>query len=168
MLNFFTNEKGQFAVTFGCMAALMIGTAGGAVDVIAYNNHRAQLKNTADAAALAAAREASLRGWREETARETASAVINADVESRLSPSATFAYEIKVDQKLRQVDVTLTQDHYQYFVLGYFTGSPQISAHATATAVGQAKICIEVRSDAKLQAFDLSGNAMVTANNCST
>ena len=148
------------------MAPVLIGLVGGVVDLVVFNNHRAELQDTADVAALAAAKEAGLKGWTAETAKEVVAAVVESNLSNKFS-GAEFGFNIVVDEPNRRIAVTVTQDHYGYFWLGYFTPSPQISVEASARATGQAMICIIVQSPKKADAFELSGDSTVTASGCS-
>ena len=167
MKRFLRCELGNFAVGLGCLLPVLLGTIGGAVDILVYNNHRDELQSTADAAVLAAATEATLKGWSVETASEVVEAVVTANLRNRYAGLATFKHEVDVDETRRRVDLDLTQDHYGYFYLGYFTGSPQIEVHASAAASGQSNICVIVQSPTAANAFHLTGDASVTAAECS-
>jgi Flp pilus assembly protein TadG len=63
-----TDCRGQFALVLSILAPIALGLVGGAIDLMVFMNHRAELQATADAAVLAVAREASLKGWSETTA----------------------------------------------------------------------------------------------------
>ncbi|TPJ37213.1 hypothetical protein [Mesorhizobium sp. B2-8-3] len=63
--------------------------------------------------------------------------------------------------------MTLTQDHYGYFLIGYFTGSPQISVKSVAKQTGQETICIIAQDPKGAGVLKIEGNAKVTANGCS-
>ena len=167
MKNFFSDKRGNFAVSLACLATLLLGGVGGAVDLIVYNNHHSQLQDTADAAVLAAAHEAALKGWSLESAKETVAAIVESNLQSRYSDTTSFDQKIEVNEKGRRISLELTQDHFGYFFLGYFTGSPQISVHSIASASGQSNICIIVESEGEDNAFELSGDAYVNATDCS-
>ncbi len=51
----------------------------------------------------------------------------------------------------------LTQDHYGYFFISYFTGSPQIRVHAEAQAAGQMDLCVLARSEKDPEALKVDG-----------
>ena len=160
-------EIGNFAVILGCLLPVVLGAAGGAVDLFVHHNHRSELQATADAAVLAAATEATLKGWNQETASGVVVAIVEANLTNKFSGQASFGHKIEINQAKRRVDLMLTQDHYGYFYLGYFTGSPQIEVRASAAASGQSNICIIVQSRTASKAFALSGDASVIASDCS-
>ena len=112
MKRFLRCELGNFAVGLGCLLPVLLGTVGGAIDILVYNNHRDELQSTADAAVLAAATEATLKGWSVETASEVVEAVVTANLRNRYAGLATFEHNIEVDQARRRVDLDLTHDHY--------------------------------------------------------
>ena len=159
-------ERGNFAIGAACLAPLLLGAVGGAVDLMVYNNHRSNLQDSADAAVMAAATEAGLKGWNAEIASSVAETVVAANLKNKFS-GVTFEHRIEVDEQKRRISLELTQDHYGYFYLGYFTGSPQIIVKAVAAASGQSDICIVVQSPDAKDAFKRSGDASVTATQCS-
>ena len=68
---------------------------------------------------------------------------------------------------MREVELTLTQDHVGYLVLGYLLGSPQVTVQSTARASGLSTICIIVQTTSGKAAFELTGDSSVSANGCS-
>lgn len=158
--------RGNFAIGVALLSPILLGLAGGAIDLYVFQNHRHQLQSTADAAVLAAATEAGLKGWTVDTAKQVVASVVASNLSKKFG-SVVFSYQVKVEEQARRVTLELTQDHYGYFVLGYFTGSPQIAVHATARASGQATICIIVQSPSQLGAFQLNGASRVLAPGCS-
>jgi hypothetical protein len=158
-------RRANFAVISGLLAPCLIGLAGGAVDLFVFINHRAELQETADAAVLAAATEASLKGWSQGVATEVVGSMVSAQLSS--VKAARYDFAVEVDEKQRLVDLILTQDHFGYFVLGYFTGSPQIAVNAVARASGTATICIIVQAPNSKDAFDVNGQSSVRASGCS-
>jgi hypothetical protein len=158
--------RGNFVAAIGILVPILLGLAGGVVDLFVYEHHRSELQAVADAGVLAAAQEAGLKGWSEETAKQVVASVVGTNLTNRFS-NAIFAYDIKVQEEERRISLTLTQDHYGYFFLGYFTGSPQIRVGATASATGQAILCIVVQSPTGSRAFSLNGNSHIFASGCS-
>ena len=116
---FLGDRGGNFAVTAALIAPILVGLVGGSVDLYVYSHHRAELKATAEAAVLGAASEAGLKGWSSETARQIVASFIESNLTNRFG--VTIAYTVEVDEKSRRIDLELTQDHYGYFFLGYFT-----------------------------------------------
>ena len=106
------------------------------------------LQATADTAALAAAKEAGLKGWSSASAQDVVDMMLSAHLADR-EGAADYDSTVLVDEPTRTVKVKLTQDHFAYFVLGYFTGSPQISVNSTARASGESMVCVIVESPYK-------------------
>ncbi len=159
-------QSGNFAIFMGLLLPILLGLAGGAVDFFVFEHHKSELQATADAGVLAAVREASMKGWSASSAQEVAAAVIKSNLSKRFS-GATFDYTTTVSEDERQVSITLTQDHYGYFLIGYFTGSPQISVRSVARQTGQETICIIAQDTKGAGALKIEGNAKVSANGCS-
>ena len=158
--------RGNFAVTAAMLAPVLLGLLGGAVDLLIFQHHRSELQATADTAVLAAATEAGMKGWSAESAKQVAASVIDSNLTNKFS-NVMFAYDVHVDEPHRTVELELTQDHYGYFFLGYFMGSPQIGVRAVAKATGQTTICLVVQSPNKPEAIELSGSARIHASGCS-
>jgi hypothetical protein len=165
-LKFVTDRRGNFAVIAGLLSPILLGLVGGSVDLFVYSHHRQELQETAEAAVLGAASEAGLKGWSTKAAEQVVAYVIESILTNRFS-GATFDYNLQVDEKRRRIDLELTQDHYGYFFLGYFTSSPQIGVRASAIATGQATICLISQSPSEAEALSISGNSKVQAAGCS-
>ncbi len=164
LYDWLVDRQGQFAMILGILSPLALGLVGGAVDMIVFVNHRAELQATADAAVLAVAREASLKGWNAATAEQVANAVVNSTLSNKFG--VEYKFNISIDEKARTVKIDLDQDHYGYFFLGYFAGSPQIEVSAAAFASGASTICIIVQSPTQNDALVVGGNSKVNASGC--
>ena len=137
------SESGNFALVAAVLAPILFALAGGAIDFYVYDAQQKQLQNVADSAVLAAAREASLEGWSQATAEAVTASFIDANLTSiGAQGSVVYSSSVSVDQAKRRVSVTIEQDHYGYFVAGYFRGSPQIRVNAVAQGSGSANICV--------------------------
>jgi Flp pilus assembly protein TadG len=175
---FAKNKAGNFAAGFAILAPLLLGVAGGAVDMAAYERNVQRMQNAADAAALAAAREGSLKGWDEDIASSVASTFAAANLgqpvakaeEGKMmaasSPSGQLQVSTEVDEDKKSVNVTLEMDYYPYFFLGYFRDSPQIRVSARANVAGEMNICVIGLDPASASTVRLSGLAKVTAPKC--
>lgn len=158
------DRQGQFALILGVLAPVGLGLVGGAIDMSVYVNHHSELQSTADAAVLAVAREASLKGWNEATANQVAAAIVSSTLSNKFGVKYTFA--LSIDQKARRVQISLDQDHYGYFFIGYFAGSPQIRVTAAAFASGASTICIIVQAPSQDDSLVVNGNSKVQAPGC--
>ena len=156
--------RGQFAVLLGLLSPLALGLVGGAVDMVVFVNHRSELQATADAAVLAVAREASLKGWTSGAAEQVAQAVVHSTLSNRFG--VEYKFKLSIEEKARRVRIDLDQDHYGYFFIGYFAGSPQIQVSAAAFASGVSTICIIALSPSQNDALVVSGKSNVKASGC--
>ncbi|MDZ7824454.1 MAG: hypothetical protein U5K75_10770 [Ahrensia sp.] len=111
------------------------------LDFTAFSQQRSVLQDAADAAALAAVKEASLLGWSEKVANSVAASVLDTNLQESDLKLAAYTATAKVDVDARRVEVVVTQDHYPYFSKAFFP-SPQISVKAAATSAGSANICV--------------------------
>lgn len=158
---------GSFALYFALLSPVLLGSAAGAVDILLLDSHRSALQDAADSAVLAAAKEAQMKGWDKTLAEQIvmASALSNL---RRLYPSTVaLDYDLDVDASLRRVKLDLTQDHYGYFFISYFTGSPQIRVRAEAQAAGQMDLCVLARSEKEPEALKIDGRGTLVADGCS-
>jgi len=160
------SRAGNFALIAALLAPLVLGLIGGAIDLMVYSVHRTELQQAADAAALAATREASLKGWNANLAESVAQQFLKSNLATQMTRSEVSA-AVAVDDPARTVDVEVTQDHAPYFLLGYFKPSPQIRVHARAQANGQSLICVIVTAPSGSGVFKLKGTGRVDASECS-
>ncbi|MEO1703124.1 MAG: pilus assembly protein TadG-related protein [Pseudomonadota bacterium] len=164
---FWRNRAGGFALQASVLLPILLGAAAGTLDFMNYANHRSQLQEAADAAALAAVREAAIKGWNAQTAQAIASAVVQANLAKTLDDSTTFYNTLaKPDEKNRKVKVVVTQDHYPYFAARFFP-TPQITVDAVATSAASSdNICVIALEDKNQYAVDLKTKSSLTASTC--
>jgi Flp pilus assembly protein TadG len=158
--------RGNYAVMGAITLPLIAGIAGGAVDFYVYNDQQKTLQNVADSATLAAAREASLGGWSQATAEAVVDSYIAANLKTVGAGSAIYTRTVAVDRHNRRVTVTIDQDHYGYFVAGYFRHSPQIRVTSVAQASGNVNICVIGLHTADAATLSLNSDAELSAPNC--
>lgn len=160
-------QRGAVALTFAVAVPVLLGLIGGTVDFVFYLRHQTELQTAADAAVLAAAREASLKGWNEAVAGQ----IIDASLKTNLGDEASSVvidHRLGMDRYGRRIDLEVTQDHFGYFALGFFLDSPQIFVRSTAIAAGQSDLCLLVlESDDVDRALALNGDAELAAPKCS-
>jgi Flp pilus assembly protein TadG len=164
MRSWLADRGGQFALILGMLAPVALGVVGCAIDMIVFVNHRSELQATADAAVLAVASEASLKGWNAGAAEQVAGAVVKSNLSDKFGVEHHF--KLLLDQKSRRVEIQLDQDHYGYFVMGYFAPSPQIKVSAAAFASAASTICIITQSPTQSDALVVNGNSKIRANDC--
>jgi hypothetical protein len=161
------NRHGQFAVIAAILAPVLLGITGGAVDLVVYENQKAQMQDAADFAALAAAKEASLKGWTAQVAKEVASTIAEGNMQGKgFSDTASFKADVSVDEPKKSVTVTLDMDQHSFFVLGYFRHDPQIRVKSTARALGETSLCVIGLDKAAPSTVKLTGLGKLTAAAC--
>lgn len=163
---FLKERSASFATLAAMMLPVLLGLAGGVADLYLYELHNKELQSIADGAALAAVNESSLKGW----SGDTASAVVDSYVAAHLarpnSSSAVHIAKTAVDVPNRRVTVTIEQDHFGYFVLGYFKHSPQIRTQSTAVASGSVNVCVIGLDTSAEATIGLNSNSVMTASGC--
>lgn len=173
------DRSGNFAAAFAIIVPLLLGVAGGAVDMIAFQRNMRSMQDAADGAALAAAREGSLKGWDQQIASEIASLIALENLgqsapdtsqamakSSSSAPAGQYRVNTAVDPVNKTVKVTVEMDYYPYFFLGYFRNSPQISVSSQANVAGEMNICIIGLDPAASGTLQMSDSAKVTAPKC--
>jgi Flp pilus assembly protein TadG len=165
--SFLSDRSGQFALMFAILSPVAFGVAGGVVDLVIHQKQQALLKTTADIASLAAAKEATLKGWSQATAEEVVKAVVNSNIEGKsFSKDAAFATLVTVNEAAKSVKVDLDMDHHSYFVLGYFHKNPQIHVSSTARAAGETSLCVISLEGSASSAMRLGEKGKLTAADC--
>src|SRR5689334_10001775 len=88
------NRSGNIALIAAVLSPVLLGVTGGAIDVASFLSHKQQLQNAADAAALAAAKEAGLSGWSTTSAKAVVESYLDANVRS--SADGQFTSDVMV------------------------------------------------------------------------
>jgi Flp pilus assembly protein TadG len=164
---FLRNCNGNFSLFFALLSPVLFGLIGGAVDLIVYERQQAQMQDAVDAAALAAAREASLKGWNQTTAESVAQAMISGNLEGKtFSEQTKFTTMVNVDEDSRTVNVTLDMDQFSFFVLSYFRHDPQIRVRSSATSSNNTNVCVVGLDAAAAGTIAITDSAKVNAADC--
>ena len=166
LAKFVSCERGNFVVLGVFAFPVLLGIAGAVVDFTIYDSHHKRLQQIADGAVLAAAREAGLEGWSQKTAQAVADSFIRANLATRTTDTVVYSAAIEVDTNHRKVSVTIDQDHYGYFVAGYFKHSPQIRVRAAAQYSGSANVCVIGIDTTAIGTVSLTNGAKISASNC--
>lgn len=160
-------RSGNFAAIFALAAPVLLGIAGGAVDLMVYNRQQAAMQAAADAAVLAAGREASLKNWTQAEAESVARAYVEtALADEGLSTSAVFSVQTTVDSASHKVAITVDMDQHNYFLLGYFRPSPQIRVKAAAQLSSETPICLIALETTSAGAVKMKDSAKLFADGC--
>jgi Flp pilus assembly protein TadG len=164
---FIENRHGQFGLIAAILAPVLLGLTGGAIDLVVYQNQQALMQNSADFAALAATKEASLKGWTEQTAKAVAKTIVAGNLQGKAFSDATyFNTEVSVDEARKSVTVTLDMDQHAFFVLGYFRRDPQIRVKSTARAMGETSLCVIGLDKNSASTVKLNKHGKLTAPEC--
>jgi Flp pilus assembly protein TadG len=165
LLLFARCQSGNFALAFAILAPLMMGLAGGLVDFMAFERQRADMQNAADLVALAAAKEASVQDWSASAVQSVAENYVQANLAAQGS-SAIYQVVATPDRDQRRITVDITMDNQVYFLLGYFTGSPQIHVVAAAQLSNETATCLLALDPMAPQAMNITDKAQIQAKGC--
>lgn len=163
---YLADRSASFATLTAIVSPIVLGLAAGVIDLFLYEVHKRELQAVADGAALAAVREASLKGWSAEAAEGTVDRYVAAHLENAGTATALFTVDTAVEVASRRATVTIDQDHFGYFVLGYFKHSPQIRVVSAAVASGSVNVCVIGLDTAAEATIGLNSNAVMTAAGC--
>ncbi len=160
-------RSGNFASIFAIAAPVLLGLTGGAVDLIVYNRQEASMQNAADAAVLAATREATLKSWAQGEVESVGQAYVEAELaDAGITSTALFSVKTIVDNVAKQVSITVDMDQHRYFLLGYFRKSPQIRVEATAKLSSETPLCLIALEGAAASALGVHKSGKVYADGC--
>ena len=135
------SRDGNFGVMLGLVAPMLAVSIAGGIDFLSATSQKQAMQAAADSAAIAAVREASLKGWRPDLAAAITYSVAEANYETHHAAESYFSVKSDVDVDRRRVTVVIEQDHYPYFFARAFP-TPQLRVEATATAAGSTNICV--------------------------
>ena len=146
---------------------MLLGLTGGAVDLMIYNQQQSDMQNAADAAVLAATREASLKSWSQVEVESVARSYVESEM-SDAGISATAQFDIKtiVDNVSKKVSITVDMDQHKYFLLGYFRKNPQIRVTAAASLSSETPVCMIALDPSTSRAVDIVDDASLLADGC--
>lgn len=147
------------------LAPVVLGLVAGGLDLTFYRAQSAAIQDSVDSAALAAVREASLKGWDSKVATAVAETIARTNYSTHHTSEIHYEVDTKVDKKNRRVTVEITQDHYPYFFSSLFP-SPQVFATATAAAAGSTNICVIGLDGTRSQTIGMNDSSIMTAPNC--
>jgi Flp pilus assembly protein TadG len=164
---FLRSRAGNFATIFALSAPLLLGIVGGATDLMVYTHQESDMQNAADAAVLAATKEASLKNWAQPEAEAVARAYVESEMaDVGMSSTAQFLVTTEIDNVKKQVSITVDMDQHRYFLLGYFRKNPQIRVKASAKMTSETPICMIALDTTKSRAVQLLNNAEIQADGC--
>lgn len=162
---FKSESTGSFAINFAIMMPVLLALAAGGLDFTAYNQQKAAMQSAADAAAVAAVKEAALKGWSSSIADSVAGAVVDSNYAPTNAGKDYHVVSTFPDEANRKITVKVVQDHYPYFMASIFP-SPQLQVEATATASGSTNICVIGLDEKQSETVSLEDQSKLTASKC--
>ncbi|MEZ5872605.1 MAG: pilus assembly protein TadG-related protein [Nitratireductor sp.] len=163
---FFRATGGNFAVTLGLIAPVLMGCIGLAIDYSIYSSQQWKMQDAADSAALAAIKEAPLSNWNEESARIVAEEQISHALGSAFT-SGEYTYTVTPDVEQRLVRVNLEQRGHGYFLMGMFKSDPQIGVTAIARSAGSQAVCVISLEASQKNGLEVADQSALNASDCS-
>lgn len=157
---FFQSETGSIAVPIVISMTALVGVSGLAIDFGMSSSLKAQLQTAADSAAVAGANEIALAGA--DMTHITAVAKSFADINMA---NASVSTSVSMPDN-SSVSVEVTKTFYPPFASLYSSGSIKLSATATATRIGGAKICVLALDNASERTISMSKKSKLTAVDC--
>ncbi len=158
------DRRGGTAVTFGLLAAGLLGASGLAIDYANLANCRSDLQRIADTAALSAAREFRLGNADATTIGRVATAYARGALDQH---GLTAEITPTVDTTAKTVTVRLVGTVATYMIHLADDTSAHASVQATAKVVGGAPICVIGLNTNQQQTVHLSQSAKLKAPGCS-
>lgn len=160
-------RSGNFALVFALVVPLLLGLAGGAIDMITFKRQQAYMQQVADAAALAAAREAAIKNWSQTSVQALSETMIDASLrKDSAGNGAMFTVAASADKEGKTVRVRLEMNSHRYFLLGYFRHDPQILVEASASVSGDMPVCVIALEPDVNDAMTLKDQSSVLADQC--
>ncbi len=157
--SFRRNRAGGVAITFGLVTPILFAAVGAAVDFTIYMRDKTQLQGLTDSASIAAAREMQMA--KADPVR--IKAVAEAYVHSR---QPAVAVQTQVDSEKFAVTVAAQKDYSPFMGKLFFTGTPQLSATATAKLNGSLPLCLLALDQKGGGTVHLERSAQMTAPGC--
>ncbi|MGH1587735.1 TadE/TadG family type IV pilus assembly protein [Methylobacterium phyllosphaerae] len=153
------------AVIFALSSSVLLGLAGGGIDLARLASRRSQLQNAVDEGTLAggntlklaASTIASVKGVTEQAIRNS------------VNPSVDQPLTVTVDVAADKTSVSARVEQTVKLAFGGFVGikTQTVSAQAKVSVVGKMRLCMLALDPGAPGAFSLQKLAQVTANNCS-
>lgn len=162
------DRHGGVATAFALFTPVLVLAAGVAIDYGMFTIQQHQLQDTADQAALGAAKEYTVPGASDTNPQARLETLVNAYVASfasKIPNSAPPSVQVTLPST-SSVKVVLTQKAVGYFTTALGIGEPTLSAQATATVVGATHICVLGLNETQIGVVALTLNAHLTAQGC--
>lgn len=151
---------------FAVLAPVFMGIIGLAADYSIFSNQRSRMQETADAAALVAAKEAVLSSWNVKSAESVAGDYIEQMLSRSELSDAEYTHEVKASAKDGSVRVEIEQDGHGYILLGWLKNNPQIHVEAIARAAGSQPVCAISTEPGDHRSFQVRALSKLSAKEC--
>jgi len=159
------DRRGSVAIIGSLIAFLLFGLAGIAVDYSMWTNHKQQLQNAVDAAALAAARELRFGSVDKERVNAIAVSVISSVYEVGKGRDAVVI-DAKLNDDRRSVTISASQQQ-QMIISQVISSAPaMISVSASASLSGTMTLCLLALEPTAEKAILLTANSRIDAPEC--
>ncbi len=163
---FLKSNDGNFLITAAIMLPVLLGVIGLGLDFAIFTSQKSRMQETADAAAIAAVREAAIQGWNQDTAEAIVDQVVAESLAKSAYSSVTYLSTTSVDAKNNSVKVELRQDGHGYILLGMFASNPQIGIVTEAKLAATTNICVLTLDPSASRSLQLTKPSIMTANGC--
>lgn len=158
---FWTDVRGNVAITVTLVAVPLMLITGGALEMVAVSRDRTLLQSAADAGALAGAGRLTLATYGQSTSGITDIAVRTAHMQlESLSRNVSVEFTAEVDTQKGQVDVTGIAKRRPMFAIDLV---PELTVHARAENLQRVPLCVLQTKDGGLSVGDA---AMIRAPGC--
>lgn len=169
--SFMRDERGNFAMVFGVLAAAFSVAIAMAVQVAGLSHARSNLQEIVDAAVLAAARESQLANFNRYVAQGVAEDFVVTNITERMRDPEVKAeivrgsagYSTQFARTEIVVNASVTVDHPLWSAGG---NAITMEASATARIRSAGKMCVIVLDQAEEGALTLTTKARMTARDC--
>lgn len=164
---FFSDIKGNVAVSFGLAATVLVGLGGGVIDYTKQSKMHSQLQAIADGAVLVSAKELQLSGpagIQNSRATAVAQEYVTRNIKADMG-APTLAVNVAAAQGL--VDLTLTgQVHTPFLSMIGLTGTKDVTVKTTARVLGGLPLCVLALEETDGHAINATNSAKLTATGC--
>lgn len=164
LARFALDRRGGIAVIFGLSVPVIAVLACAAVDLAAVNADRNTLQDTADSAALAAAKQLTLAA--DPTAVEQRAKDYVATQLAALSTSVSYTTGVDVATDRSSVTVKIDAIRTSFFANMLPPGGWKMHAEATAAPMGKRPLCVLATGSNTNDGIFLGGNSQMTAPKC--
>ena len=156
-----TCDRGNVAIMSAIILPVLVLMAGGTIDYVSLSNTKMHLQHTADAAALASAREINIAQTDPNVVAELAKTYVEANGGDQLAGADISA---TVDLKMRTITVSVTVTPKTYFSTPLT--DTVIHVNSTVRVIGQLPLCVLGLKEDQSRVVHLADGARLPGNGC--